>query len=64
MKVAGIDHVGVGCDFDGGGGVTGLNEVSEYPNLTAVLLARGWPENDLAKLWGGNTLRILGANRV
>ena len=59
VAVAGIDHVGVGCDFDGGGGVTGLNDVSEYPNLTAALLARGWSEADLAKLWGQNTLRIL-----
>jgi membrane dipeptidase len=64
VTVAGIDHVGVGCDFDGGGGVTGLNDVSEYPNLTAALLARGWNETDLAKLWGGNTLRILGAPRA
>jgi len=61
VAVAGIDHVGIGCDFDGGGGVTGLNDVSEYPNLTAALLARGWSEGDLAKLWGGNTLRIFRA---
>lgn len=61
VEVAGIDHVGIGCDFDGGGGVTGLNDVSEYPNLTAALLARGWTETDLAKLWGGNTLRLLNA---
>jgi membrane dipeptidase len=58
VKVAGIDHVGIGCDFDGGGGVTGLNDVGEYPNLTSALLARGWTEGDLAKLWGGNTLRL------
>ena len=58
VKVAGIDHVGIGCDLDGGGGVTGLNDVGEYPNLTAALLARGWAEGDLAKLWGGNTLRL------
>lgn len=58
VKVAGIDHVGIGCDFDGGGGVTGLNDVGDYPNLTTALLARGWSEGDLAKLWGGNTLRL------
>lgn len=58
VSVAGIDHVGIGCDFDGGGGVTGLNDVSEYPNLLAALLARGWREGDLVKLWGGNTLRL------
>ena len=58
VKVAGIDHVGIGCDLRWGGGVTGLNDVGEYPNLTAALLARGWAEGDLAKLWGGNTLRL------
>ena len=64
VKVAGIDHVGIGCDFDGGGGVTGLDDVSEYPNLTAALLARGWSEGDLAKLWGQNTLRIFRATEA
>jgi membrane dipeptidase len=59
VDVAGIDHVGIGCDFDGGGGVKGLNDVSEYPALTSALLARGWTEMDLAKLWGENTLRVL-----
>lgn len=59
VEVAGIDHVGIGCDFDGGGGVTGLNDVGEFPNLTRALLARGWDEDSLAKLWGGNTLRVL-----
>ena len=61
VAIAGIDHVGIGCDFDGGGGVAGLNEVSEYPNLTRALLARGWGEEALAKLWGGNTLRVFRA---
>lgn len=64
VAVAGIDHVGIGCDFDGGGGVTGLNDVGEYPNLTAALLARGWAEDDLAKLWGANTLRLFRAARA
>lgn len=64
VEVAGIDHVGIGCDFDGGGGVTGLNDVSEYPTLTAALVARGWTETDLAKLWGGNTLRLFNAAQV
>jgi membrane dipeptidase len=61
VAVAGIDHVGIGCDFDGGGGVAGLNDVSEYPHLTHALLARGWSETDLAKLWGENTLRVFEA---
>ena len=59
VNVAGIEHVGIGCDFDGGGGFPGLNSVADYPNLTAALLARGWTEAALAKLWGGNTLRLL-----
>lgn len=61
VEVAGIDHVGIGCDFDGGGGVAGMDDVGQYPNLTAALVARGWKESDLAKLWGGNTLRVLRA---
>lgn len=59
VAVMGIDHVGVGADFDGGGGVAGMNDVSEMPNLTAVLLERGYTEGDLAKLWGGNLLRVM-----
>ena len=61
VHVAGIDHVGIGCDFDGGGGLEGLRDVSEYPNLTRALLARGWSEEALAKLWGENLLRVMGA---
>ena len=59
VKVAGIEHVGIGCDFDGGGGFLGLNSVVDYPAITAALLARGWSESALAKLWGGNTFRLL-----
>jgi len=59
VAVAGIDHVGIGCDFDGGGGFPGLNSVADYPALTRELLARGWSEAALGKLWGGNTLRLL-----
>lgn len=61
VAVAGIDHVGIGCDFDGGGGFDGLNEVSDFPALTAALRSRGWTEEQLAKLWGDNTLRVLRA---
>lgn len=60
VEVMGIDHVGIGFDFDGGGGsFDGLRDVSDYPNVTRALLARGWNEADLAKLWGGNTRRVL-----
>ena len=60
VAVAGIDHVGIGCDFDGGGGgFDRLRDVADYPNITRALLARGWGEEDLAKLWGENTLRVM-----
>jgi membrane dipeptidase len=60
--VAGIDHVGIGCDLDGGGGAFDrLNDVADFPNITRSLNARGWKEPALAALWGGNTLRVLRA---
>lgn len=60
VAVMGIDHVGIGCDFDGGGGgFEGLRDVTDYPNITRALLARGWSEAELAKVWGGNTLRVM-----
>jgi membrane dipeptidase len=62
VAVMGIEHVGIGFDLDGGGGgFDGLRDVSDYPNVTCALVARGWTEADLAKLWGGNTLRVLRA---
>ena len=64
-EVAGIDHVGIGCDFDGGGGAfAGLRDVGDYPNITRALLARGWSEPQLAKLWGENTLRLMRATEA
>lgn len=59
IKVAGIDHVGISGDFDGGGGVDGFDDVTAYPKITAALLARGYGEGDIAKIWGGNALRVL-----
>jgi membrane dipeptidase len=57
-KVAGVEHVGLGGDFDGTPDVTvGLQDVSAYPALFAELLARGWTEADCAALAGGNLLR-------
>jgi membrane dipeptidase len=59
-EVAGIDHVGIGGDFDGTASTTaGLDDVSGYPNLIAELLRRGWSEADLAKLTWQNAVRVL-----
>ena len=59
-KVAGYDHVGIGGDFDGiDDTVEGLNGVEDYPNLFAELIRRGWSDENLAKLAGGNVLRAL-----
>jgi membrane dipeptidase len=58
--VAGIDHVGIGGDFDGNDlWPVGLDDVSTYPNLFAELIRRGWSDEDLGKLAGGNILRVL-----
>lgn len=60
-KVAGIDHVGIGSDFDGISGTApkGLEGVESYPALLAELARRGWSDGDLAKLAGGNILRVM-----
>jgi membrane dipeptidase len=61
-RVAGVDHVGIGSDFDGITRVVrGLEDVSTYPALFAELSRRGWREEELAKLAGGNVLRVLRA---
>jgi membrane dipeptidase len=57
VKVAGIDHVGIGTDFDGGGGFVGFNDHSEAANVTEELVRRGYSEADILKIWGGNLLR-------
>lgn len=59
VKTVGIDHVGIGSDFDGGGGLVGLQSVNEYPQLTMELLRRGYSEEDIAKIWGGNLIRVM-----
>jgi membrane dipeptidase len=57
-KIAGIDHVGIGTDFDGGGGVPGFQNQSEALNVTEELLRRGYSAEDIVKIWGGNLLRV------
>jgi membrane dipeptidase len=59
VKVAGIDHVGIGTDFDGGGGVTGCFDVSQMKNITIELLKRGYSEKEIGKIWGGNLFRVM-----
>ncbi len=58
VKVAGIDSVGIGTDFDGGGGLADCRDVTELPAITRELVARGYSEQDIAKIWGGNALRV------
>ena len=59
VSVAGIDHVGIGTDFDGDGGIIGCADASELINLTRCLRAEGFSEQDIEKLWGGNFLRVM-----
>jgi microsomal dipeptidase-like Zn-dependent dipeptidase len=55
----GIDHVGISSDFDGGGGIEGWQDASETFNVTLELVKRGYSEEEIAKIWGGNLLRVL-----
>ena len=59
IDVMGIDHVGLGTDFDGDGGVPGLANASELINFTRQLLARRYSEEEIQKIWGGNFLRVM-----
>jgi membrane dipeptidase len=59
VEVAGIDHVGIGTDFDGGGELEGCYDVSEIGNITFELLKRGYSNDDIQKIWSGNLLRVL-----
>ena len=58
VAVAGIDHVGIGCDFDGGGGIQGVFDASEVMNITIELVRRGYTEEEIDKIWSGNVLRV------
>jgi microsomal dipeptidase-like Zn-dependent dipeptidase len=55
----GIDHVGIGTDLDGDGGVRGIADSSELINFTLHLLRRKYSERDIEKIWGGNWLRVM-----
>lgn len=58
VKRLGVDHVGIGSDFNHGAGVPGFDDESEAPNVTRELLRRGYTEDQIAKIWGGNFLRV------
>jgi membrane dipeptidase len=58
VKIAGIDHVGIGSDFDGGASLSDCIDVSQMGNITLELVRRGYSEKDIAKIWGGNFMRF------
>ena len=59
LALVGPDHVGIGLDWDGGGGVNGLEDAADIPKITERLLELGYLEADIAKIWSGNVLRLL-----
>jgi len=61
LQVVGPDHVGIGLDWDGGGGVAGMEDVTDLAKITAALLKAGYSESDVQKVWSGNVLRVLAA---
>ena len=61
IRTLGIDHVGISGDFDGGGGIEGFDDIADFPKLSAALLAAGYSRGDVAKVMGGNALRVLAA---
>jgi len=61
LDLIGPDHVGIGLDWDGGGGVVGLDDVSDLPKITAWLLRRGLSEEEIGNIWSGNVLRVMRA---
>lgn len=61
LRVVGPDHVGIGADWDGGGGVGGMEDIASLPRITQLLLDEGYSEIDISKIWSGNMLRLLKA---
>ncbi|WP_420147786.1 dipeptidase [Spirosoma sp.] len=61
VKLIGIDHVGMGADFDGGGALADCFDVSQYENFTVEFLRRGYSKKDIEKIWGGNFFRVMKA---
>jgi len=61
VKLVGIDYVGIGSDFDGGGGLEDCVDVADFPKITAELVKRGYSRKDITRIWGGNFLRVFRA---
>ena len=59
IKVMGVDHVGLGADWDGGGGLTDMKDISGLPVITARLRQAGYSDADIEKIWSGNVLRLM-----
>jgi membrane dipeptidase len=59
LKLIGPDHVGFGADWDGGGGVVGLEDITSLPKITQWLVDKGYTEQQIANIWGGNALRVV-----
>jgi membrane dipeptidase len=59
VKIIGVDHVGIGTDFDGGGGLTDCMDASQMQNITIELVRRGYSKKDIAKIWSGNLFRVM-----
>ncbi|MBN2013399.1 dipeptidase [candidate division KSB1 bacterium] len=57
-NLIGVDYVGIGTDFDGGGGLNGCDNVAEMPNITIELVKRGYSDEEIEKIWGGNFMRV------
>jgi len=64
VDVIGIDYVGIGSDFDGGGGLEDCSDVSMMKNITKELIRRGYSRDDIAKIWGGNFMRVMRENQA
>jgi membrane dipeptidase len=61
VKLVGVDHVGIGSDFDGGGGLADCPDVASFPKITDELIRRGYTSKEIEKIWGGNFLQVFKA---
>jgi membrane dipeptidase len=59
VQTVGIDHVGIGSDFDGGGGIPGVNSAGQLPQITIELLRRNYSQDAIGRIWGGNLMRVM-----